>query len=61
MDSADREKYAGPKETGDVEAAASEDVLHRKLKSRHMQMIAIGGSIGTGLLQTLILSLLKSP
>ncbi|RVD80164.1 uncharacterized protein DFL_008070 [Arthrobotrys flagrans] len=26
-----------------------EEVLHRKLKGRHMQMIAIGGSIGTGL------------
>ncbi|KAK6357721.1 hypothetical protein TWF718_002030 [Orbilia javanica] len=25
------------------------EVLHRKLKGRHMQMIAIGGSIGTGL------------
>ncbi|KAK6532097.1 hypothetical protein TWF694_003259 [Orbilia ellipsospora] len=26
-----------------------EEMLHRKLKGRHMQMIAIGGSIGTGL------------
>ncbi|KAJ6260056.1 hypothetical protein Dda_5702 [Drechslerella dactyloides] len=28
---------------------AREELLHRKLKGRHMQMIAIGGSIGTGL------------
>lgn len=28
---------------------SQEEVLHRKLKGRHMQMIAIGGSIGTGL------------
>lgn len=28
---------------------AQEEMLHRKLKGRHMQMIAIGGSIGTGL------------
>lgn len=28
---------------------AEAPLLHRKLKSRHMQMIAIGGSIGAGL------------
>lgn len=38
----------------DVEAGVAEpvdesQVLHRELKSRHMQMIAIGGSIGAGL------------
>lgn len=39
-----------PKE-GDLIAppTASDELLHRKLKGRHMQMIAIGGSIGTGL------------
>ncbi|RDW72192.1 hypothetical protein BP5796_08226 [Coleophoma crateriformis] len=33
-------------ETGQAPAA---DMLHRKLKARHIQMIAIGGNIGTGL------------
>ena len=32
----------------DVENGETQ-VLHRKLKGRHMQMIAIGGSIGAGL------------
>ncbi|KAF3274268.1 hypothetical protein TWF970_008019 [Orbilia oligospora] len=37
--------------TGETEGLSQEqeEVLHRKLKGRHMQMIAIGGSIGTGL------------
>ena len=30
-------------------APSDQDNLHRKLKSRHLSMIAIGGSIGTGL------------
>jgi len=33
---------------GDIEVGA-QGQLKRKLKSRHMQMIAIGGSIGAGL------------
>jgi amino acid transporter len=33
---------------GDLEAGESAK-LHRALKGRHMQMIAIGGSIGAGL------------
>jgi amino acid transporter len=37
-------QYAGPE---DVVGAPNK--LHRNLKSRHMQMIAIGGSIGAGL------------
>ncbi|KAF3180076.1 hypothetical protein TWF132_004400 [Orbilia oligospora] len=37
--------------SGETEGLSQEqeEVLHRKLKGRHMQMIAIGGSIGTGL------------
>lgn len=38
--------------TGDVEKVEGEDTnyaLKKGLKGRHMQMIAIGGSIGTGL------------
>src|SRR4051794_17106920 len=34
---------------GDGVSQGQEELLHRKLKGRHMQMIAIGGSIGTGL------------
>jgi amino acid transporter len=33
---------------GDIEQGET-DKLHRSLKGRHMQMIAIGGSIGAGL------------
>lgn len=33
---------------GDIEVGET-DKLHRALKGRHMQMIAIGGSIGAGL------------
>ncbi|KAH6683256.1 amino acid permease/ SLC12A domain-containing protein [Halenospora varia] len=49
----DKEKYdsdtavpASP--IGDIESGET-DKLHRALKGRHMQMIAIGGSIGAGL------------
>lgn len=39
-----------PNGSHDIEALASNPPdLHRKLKNRHMQMIAIGGSIGAGL------------
>ncbi|KAK5732913.1 hypothetical protein LTR17_010186 [Elasticomyces elasticus] len=34
---------------GDVETAQELGYVHRGLKSRHIQCIAIGGSIGTGL------------
>jgi amino acid transporter len=36
-------------ERGVAAAPAGPPNLHRKLKGRHMQMIAIGGSIGAGL------------
>ncbi|KAL1305018.1 hypothetical protein AAFC00_003918 [Neodothiora populina] len=36
-------------EAGVTTSVDDDQVLHRELKSRHMQMIAIGGSIGAGL------------
>lgn len=39
----------GSTEAPDVEIGETAPQLHRKLQGRHMQMIAIGGSIGAGL------------
>jgi len=44
----DGHHYVTDPETG-VVASTSINVLHRDLKGRHMQMIAIGGAIGAGL------------
>jgi yeast amino acid transporter len=50
----DKEKYAtevappSPTADGDIEVGQTGQ-LKRQLKGRHMQMIAIGGSIGAGL------------
>lgn len=41
--------YKADVEAGVTESVDETQVLHRELKSRHMQMIAIGGSIGAGL------------
>jgi amino acid transporter len=53
MDFGTKEKYdadvESPSPTGDVTAVGENGELKRKLKGRHMQMIAIGGSIGAGL------------
>lgn len=52
----DTEKYGGKvavqphdEELGAVTQADGQNKLHTDLKSRHMQMIAIGGAIGAGL------------
>ncbi|KIV85473.1 hypothetical protein PV11_01165 [Exophiala sideris] len=39
----------GDPEGGETVATGQQNVLHRNLKGRHMQMIAIGGAIGAGL------------
>lgn len=36
-------------DNGDIVVVQEDQVLHRKLESRHIQFIALGGSIGTGL------------
>jgi len=43
----------------DSDAPVSYDHTHRKLKSRHVQLIGIGGTIGTGLYVAIGLGLLK--
>jgi len=43
----------------DSDAIISYDHTHRKLKSRHVQLIGIGGTIGTGLYVAIGLGLLK--
>jgi yeast amino acid transporter len=40
---------AGENTEADVITSAQHNALQRKLKGRHMQMIAIGGAIGAGL------------
>ncbi|KAI9809034.1 MAG: hypothetical protein M1825_002323 [Sarcosagium campestre] len=49
--SSSNEKYAGSHESGVLEAVGTTTPagLQRKLKARHIQMIAIGSNIGTGL------------
>lgn len=37
-------------ETQEVSGWSEEETLHRNLKPRHISMIAIGGSVGTGLI-----------
>lgn len=53
MDVGSKEKYdadvESPPPSGDITAVGENGELKRKLKGRHMQMIAIGGSIGAGL------------
>jgi yeast amino acid transporter len=53
----EKDKYDNDVESGsptgvvspNIEIAEGEGKLHASLKGRHMQMIAIGGSIGAGL------------
>jgi len=44
--------YAGPEDEFDVGESENADNLHRRLGNRQIQLIAIGGSIGTALFGT---------
>ncbi|KAJ3384772.1 hypothetical protein HDU84_002657 [Entophlyctis sp. JEL0112] len=46
---ADTDKVADEKGAVEVPSTTTDNRLHRKLETRHLQMIALGGTIGTGL------------
>jgi AAT family amino acid transporter len=49
LDAKDAEKHQSLEEEEQIQHVAVEDKLARKLSARQVQMIAIGGTIGTGL------------